>query len=130
MPHRFPLHGGRAGWRSRQGCAETTGRRGAGPAAIMSEQPSVARSARTISIAVLGSRVLGLVREQVLAALFGANREFDAFITAFRIPNLLRDLFAEGALSAAFVSTFSQKLATEGDKPAWRLPRCVLYVAS
>ncbi len=94
--------------------------------AIMSEQPSVARSARTVSIAVLGSRVLGLVREQVLAALFGANREFDAFLTAFRIPNLLRDLFAEGALSAAFVTTFSQKLSAEGDKSAWRLANLVL----
>ena len=92
----------------------------------MSEQPSVARSARTVSLAVLGSRVLGLVREQVLAFLFGANREFDAFVTAFRIPNLLRDLFAEGALSAAFVTTFSQKLSTEGDKAAWRLANLVL----
>jgi putative peptidoglycan lipid II flippase len=92
----------------------------------MNEQPSVARSARTVSIAVLCSRVLGLVREQVLAALFGANREFDAFLTAFRIPNLLRDLFAEGALSAAFVTTFSQKLSAEGDKAAWRLANLVL----
>src|SRR6266478_7701076 len=94
----------------------------------MSEQPrpSVIRSARTVSLAVLGSRVLGLVREQVLAALFGANREFDAFVTAFRIPNLLRDLFAEGALSAAFVATFSQKLSAEGDKAAWRLANLVL----
>ena len=92
----------------------------------MSEQHSVARSARTVSLAVLGSRVLGLVREQVLAALFGANREFDAFVTAFRIPNLLRDLFAEGALSAAFVTTFSQKLSAEGDKSAWRLANLVL----
>src|SRR6266404_5082954 len=92
----------------------------------MSEQHSVTRSARTVSLAVLGSRVLGLVREQVLAALFGANREFDAFVTAFRIPNLLRDLFAEGALSAAFVTTFSQKLSAEGDKSAWRLANLVL----
>ena len=75
---------------------------------------------------MLGSRVLGLVREQVLAALFGANREFDAFVTAFRIPNLLRDLFAEGALSAAFVTTFTQKLSNEGDKSAWRLANLVL----
>ena len=92
----------------------------------MSERHSVTRSARTVSLAVLGSRVLGLVREQVLAALFGANREFDAFVTAFRIPNLLRDLFAEGALSAAFVTTFSQKLSAEGDKSAWRLANLVL----
>jgi putative peptidoglycan lipid II flippase len=92
----------------------------------MSQRDSVARSARTVSLAVLGSRVLGLVREQVLAALFGANREFDAFLTAFRIPNLLRDLFAEGALSAAFVATFSQKLSAEGEKSAWRLANLVL----
>jgi putative peptidoglycan lipid II flippase len=89
-------------------------------------RPSVIRSARTVSVAVLGSRVLGLVREQVLATLFGASREFDAFLTAFRIPNLLRDLFAEGALSAAFVTTFTQKVATEGDKSAWRLANLVL----
>jgi putative peptidoglycan lipid II flippase len=88
--------------------------------------PSVVRSARTVSVAVLGSRVLGLVREQVLASLFGASREFDAFVTAFRIPNLLRDLFAEGALSAAFVTTFSQKLGKEGDRAAWRLANLVL----
>jgi putative peptidoglycan lipid II flippase len=92
----------------------------------MSERPSVVRSARTVSLAVLGSRVLGLVREQVLASLFGASREFDAFVTAFRIPNLLRDLFAEGALSAAFVTTFTQKLTTEDDKSAWRLANLVL----
>src|SRR2546425_2220853 len=92
----------------------------------MSQPPSVVRSARTVSLAVLGSRVLGLVREQVLATLFGASREFDAFVTAFRIPNLLRDLFAEGALSAAFVTTFSRKLETEGDKAAWRLANLVL----
>jgi putative peptidoglycan lipid II flippase len=92
----------------------------------MSERPSVARSARTVSLAVLGSRALGLVREQVLASLFGASLEFDAFVTAFRIPNLLRDLFAEGALSAAFVTTFSQKLEAEGDKSAWRLANLVL----
>src|SRR5437867_8714997 len=89
-------------------------------------RPSVAHSARTVSLAVLGSRVLGLVREQVLASLFGASREFDAFVTAFRIPNLLRDLFAEGALSAAFVTTFSQKLSKEGDPAAWRLANLVL----
>ncbi len=87
---------------------------------------SVTRSARTVSVAVLGSRVLGLVREQVLAALFGASREFDAFVTAFRIPNLLRDLFAEGALSAAFVTSFTQKLSADGDRPAWRLANLVL----
>ena len=94
----------------------------------MSEKPgnNVTRSARTVSIAVFGSRILGLVREQVLASLFGASEAFDAFITAFRIPNLLRDLFAEGALSAAFVAGFTGKLTTDGDKAAWRLANLVL----
>ena len=49
------------------------------------------------------SRILGVVREQVLAAFFGAGDAMDAYNVAFRIPNLLRDLFAEGAMSAAFV---------------------------
>jgi len=66
------------------------------------------------------------VREQVFAVSFGAGKELDAFITAFRIPNLMRDLFAEGALSAAFVTTFSQTLAREGEAAAWRLASLVI----
>jgi putative peptidoglycan lipid II flippase len=67
------------------------------------------------------SRVLGLAREQVCAALFGGGGAMDAFTAAFRIPNLLRDLFAEGALSTAFVTVFS-KTAVGGDETsAWRL---------
>ena len=61
------------------------------------------------------SRVLGLAREQIFAALFGGGGAMDAFTVAFRIPNLLRDLFAEGALSTAFVTTFSKTIAREGD---------------
>jgi putative peptidoglycan lipid II flippase len=79
-----------------------------------------------VSLAVLASRILGLVREVVFTSLFGASRELDAFIAAFRIPNLFRDLFAEGALSAAFVSTFSQKLERDGEAPAWQLANRVL----
>src|SRR5215471_4250335 len=82
---------------------------------------SVARNASIISIAVMSSRVLGLIRDQVFAALFGAGLQYDAFLTAFRIPNLLRDLFAEGALSAAFVTTFTQTLETKGEQEAFRL---------
>jgi putative peptidoglycan lipid II flippase len=85
------------------------------------ERANVARHAGIISLAVMASRVLGLVRDQVFAIFFGAGFHFDAFLTAFRIPNLLRDLFAEGALSAAFVTTFSQVLATKGEKEAIRL---------
>ena len=79
-------------------------------------QPSgnVARQAGVVGLAVMASRVLGLVRDQVFAAFFGAGLQYDAFLTAFRIPNLLRDLFAEGALSAAFVTTFSQVLEAKG----------------
>ncbi|MFN7621859.1 MAG: lipid II flippase MurJ, partial [Acidobacteriota bacterium] len=62
-------------------------------------QRRVARSAGVVGLAVMGSRVLGLVREQVFATFFGAGFAMDAFIIAFRVPNLLRDLFAEGALS-------------------------------
>src|SRR5947199_9772710 len=57
----------------------------------------------------------------VFAGLFGAGRNLDAFLMAFRLPNLLRDLFAEGALSTAFITTFSKKIAVEGDESAWRL---------
>jgi len=85
----------------------------------------VTRSAGIVSLAVMGSRLLGLIREQVFAALFGVGMHSDAFIAAFRIPNLLRDLFAEGALSAAFVSTFSQLIVTRGERAAWRLANLV-----
>ncbi|MGE5303279.1 MAG: murein biosynthesis integral membrane protein MurJ, partial [Alphaproteobacteria bacterium] len=84
-------------------------------------RPNVARNAGVISLAVMASRVLGLVRDQVFAILFGAGLQYDAFLTAFRIPNLLRDLFAEGALSAAFVTTFTQVLETKGEREAFQL---------
>lgn len=74
-----------------------------------------------VGLAVMCSRLLGLVRETVIAALFGASKNMDAFLTAFRAPNMLRDLFAEGALSTAFVTTFSRRIATEGDQSAWHL---------
>jgi putative peptidoglycan lipid II flippase len=79
------------------------------------------RAAGVVGLAVLCSRVLGLAREQIFAALFGGGRTMDAFTIAFRIPNLLRDLFAEGALSTAFVTTFSKTVATQGEGAAWRL---------
>jgi putative peptidoglycan lipid II flippase len=79
------------------------------------------RAAGIIGLAVMCSRLLGLAREQVCAALFGGGGAMDAFTAAFRIPNLLRDLFAEGALSTAFVTTFSKTIAREGDGAAWRL---------
>lgn len=88
----------------------------------------VVRSAGIVSIAVMGSRVLGLVREQIMAAYFGAGFVTDAFNIAFRIPNLLRDLFAEGALSVAFVKTFTDYLEDpeKGEEAAWRLASLVM----
>jgi putative peptidoglycan lipid II flippase len=67
------------------------------------------------------SRILGLVRDQVLASMFGAGNAMDAFNVAFRIPNLVRDLFAEGAMSAAFVPVFMRQLASGDRDGAWRL---------
>ena len=88
---------------------------------------SVARSAGIISLAVMASRILGLVREMVFAYFFGASRSFanDAYVIAFRIPNPLRDLFAEGALSSAFVTVFSDYLVTKDEKEAFRLSNLV-----
>lgn len=86
----------------------------------------IARSASMVSAAVMCSRVLGLIREQVFAAFFGAGHAYDAFVVAFRIPNLLRDLFGEGALSAAFVTVFADYDSTKGEKATWRLANNVL----
>jgi putative peptidoglycan lipid II flippase len=86
---------------------------------------SVAAAAGAISLATMISRILGLVREMVMARYFGAGRLTDAFNVAYRIPNLLRDLFAEGALSSAFVPTFVQTL-TAGRPLAWRLANVVI----
>src|SRR5437660_7126608 len=83
------------------------------------------RATGVVGMAILCSRVLGLIREMVFAGLFGAGKNLDAFLMAFRLPNLLRDLFAEGALSTAFITTFSKKIAVEGDESAWRLANTV-----
>lgn len=92
------------------------------------ETGSQARSTGIVSIAILCSRVLGLVRDQVLTGMFGSffNGLFNA---AFRTPNMLRDLFAEGALSTAFVTTFSKKIKNENDEAAWQLGRKMLTLS-
>jgi putative peptidoglycan lipid II flippase len=87
------------------------------------EELRVARHAGTVGAATLLSRVLGLAREQVMAILFGAGFATDAFNVAFRIPNLLRDLFAEGAMSSAFVPTFTEVHERRGEAEAWALGR-------
>ncbi len=89
---------------------------------------SQARSTSIVSIAILCSRVLGLVRDQLLAGWFG-TRFAGIFTAAFRTPNMLRDLFAEGALSTAFVTTFSKKIKAEGDDAAWVLGRKMITLS-
>lgn len=85
---------------------------------------SIIRSTLKMAVATFLSRILGLVREQVMAAYFGASGITDAFLVAFRIPNLLRDLFAEGAFSSAFVPTFveaNQESQEESRELLWSL---------
>ena len=89
------------------------------------DKSSLISSAGKVSLATAFSRVLGLVREQVMAFFFGAGMATDAFVTAFRVPNLLRDMFAEGALSSAFVPVFKEKMVREGNEEAFRLAHIV-----
>src|SRR5689334_2135529 len=86
----------------------------------------LARGARRVSALTMLSRVLGLVREQIFALTLGAGVYSDAFLAAFRIPNLLRDLFAEGALSTAFVPTYVSTLKNESRAAAYALANRVL----
>lgn len=89
---------------------------------------TLTRSAGVIGAATMTSRVLGLVRDVVMAFLFGAGNQMDAYNVAFRIPNLVRDLFAEGAMSAAFVPTFTRTLGSNQRADAWRLGNLVVNV--
>ncbi len=84
------------------------------------------RSAGLVSLLILCSRLLGVVREQVFAAVLGAGTHADAYQIGFRIPNLLRDLFAEGALSAAFVPAYARTAREAGREAAQRLASRVL----
>jgi len=97
------------------GAATVSGRGSSG------QSESVVRSAGVVSVAVLMSRVTGLLRESLMARLFGAGLIYDAFMLGFRIPNLTRDLFAEGALSSAFVPTFTEYLSKRSKEEAARL---------
>jgi len=87
----------------------------------MRQPRSLLRTVGSISSATAISRVLGLVRDQVQSYYFGASMVTDAYLAAFRVPNLLRDLFAEGALSSAFVPTFTATREHDGVEAGWRL---------
>ncbi|HET8759763.1 MAG TPA: murein biosynthesis integral membrane protein MurJ [Nitrospiria bacterium] len=89
----------------------------------MNEARRVVRAAGVIGAATFLSRVLGFVRDMVVARAFGASQVADAFYVAYRIPSLLRELFAEGSMSAAFVPVFTQTLTTDSREEARRLAR-------
>ena len=87
----------------------------------MLEKKSFLKSAKTVSLCTLLSRILGLARDIVCASFFGTSLAWDAFVVAFKIPNLFRRLFGEGALSAAFIPVFTEYLETKDKKDAWEL---------
>jgi putative peptidoglycan lipid II flippase len=87
---------------------------------------SITKAASTMSLATATSRILGLARDQMIAYFFGSGLISDAFFMAFRIPNLLRDLLAEGALSAAFVPAMTRERQLHGKEGAWRLASLML----
>lgn len=87
----------------------------------MDEKKGITRSAGIISIATFLSRITGYIKDMILARLFGATGMTDAFFVAFRIPNLLRELFAEGSTSAAFVPVFTEYLIKNGKEEAKRI---------
>jgi putative peptidoglycan lipid II flippase len=107
------------------GYTASRGAAGDGGDSKSGKSENVMRAAGVVSAAVFLSRISGLVREMIMARLFGAGVAYDAFLLGFRIPNLARDLFAEGALSSAFVPIFSKYLATKGKREAAELSNLV-----
>ena len=89
----------------------------------MDEKKHIAQAAGLMSIATLISRILGYVKDMILARFFGATGIADTFFVAFRIPNLLRELFAEGAMSSAFIPVLTEYQTRLGREEAKRLVR-------
>src|SRR5207245_10706439 len=90
------------------------------------EHAKVVEAAGVIGLATLLSRVLGFARDMVLARLFGATPAADAFFVAYRIPNLLRELFAEGSMSSAFIPVFTEYHMRRTKRDAWELASAML----
>ena len=91
------------------------------PQGSQGETHQISRAAGLIGAATFCSRILGFIRDIILANLFGANAAADAFYIAYRIPNLLRELFAEGSMSSAFIPVFSEYHSTRSKQEAWEL---------
>ncbi|MEX0830698.1 MAG: murein biosynthesis integral membrane protein MurJ [Nitrospirales bacterium] len=91
------------------------------PQGSQGETHQISRAAGLIGAATFCSRILGFIRDIVLANLFGANAAADAFYIAYRIPNLLRELFAEGSMSSAFIPVFTEYHSTRSREETWEL---------
>ena len=96
----------------------------------MNENQKVTRAAGIIGIGTLASRILGFVRDMILAWFFGAGKLSDAFFVAFRIPNLLRRLLAEGTLTLAFIPVFAEYLENFGRNEAFEMARSAIRTLS
>ena len=95
-----------------------------------SEETNVSRAAGVVGFFTFLSRILGLVRDMVIAAFFGTGMVADAFVVAFRIPNLLRRLFAEGSLTIAFIPVFTEYLSRKSKEDAFDMARVILTLLS
>jgi putative peptidoglycan lipid II flippase len=89
----------------------------------MDRKGTIAKAAGLMSLATFISRVLGYIKDMILAVYFGATGLSDTFFAAFRIPNLLRELFAEGSMSSAFIPVLTEYRQKQGDAEAVRLVR-------
>ena len=95
------------------------------PTNAQDETRSVVKAAGLIGVATFSSRILGFIRDMVLANLFGATPAADAFFVAYRVPNLLRELFAEGSMSSAFIPVFTEYQTQKSKGDAWELASAV-----
>lgn len=98
------------------------------PSSSGDAEKGIAASAGVVALGTFTSRILGFVRDMVLAKIFGASLVADAFYVAFRIPNLLRELFAEGSMSAGFIPVFTEYLTKKGKEEARELARSAFTV--
>ncbi len=113
-----------------QSCSESQGVSQVAEPSAVAERKAITRAAGVVGFWTLLSRVLGFLRDMVIARYMGAGLPADAFFVAFRIPNLLRRLFAEGALSAAFIPTYVETLQHQGRSEALRLARLTFTIAA
>jgi putative peptidoglycan lipid II flippase len=96
----------------------------------ISENKNVSRAAGVVGFCTLVSRILGLIRDMIVAMYFGTGMVSDAFFVAFRIPNLLRRLFAEGSMTISFIPVFTEYLQERSKKDAFELARVVFTLLS